>query len=81
MWEHNISVSGGNEKLNYYLSGNTVDQTGIFRQNPDKYKVYNFRSKISARIAPMPSKTAELLNEVRYTALPSGLMGTKLASA
>ena len=52
MWEHNISVSGGNEKLNYYLSGNTVDQTGIFRQNPDKYKVYNFRSKISAKITP-----------------------------
>lgn len=52
MWEHNISVSGGNDKLNYYLSGNTVDQTGIFRQNPDKYKVYNFRSKISAKITP-----------------------------
>lgn len=62
MWEHNISISGGNDKLSYFLSGNMVDQTGIFRQNPDKYKVYNIRSKIIAKL----SSHFTLSNNTKY---------------
>jgi len=61
-WSHNVSVSGGNDKVNYYMSGNVFDQEGVFRTNPDHYRVYNFRSKMSAQILP----NVRLTNNTKY---------------
>lgn len=36
--EHNISVTGGNEKLNYFVSGRFLSQDGIFKIYKDNYK-------------------------------------------
>lgn len=35
--EHNATVSGGNQKVKYYFSGNYLDQSGIFRHCDEKY--------------------------------------------
>ncbi len=43
---HTLSVSGGGDKLTYYLSGGLNRQTGVYRYNPDVYKRYNFRAKL-----------------------------------
>ena len=51
-WEHNISVSGGNKKVHYFLSGAYYDQKGVIRKNMDSFTKYNFRSKVSIEIAP-----------------------------
>ena len=51
-WEHNISVSGGNKKVHYFLSGAYYDQKGVIRKNTDSFTKYNFRSKVSIEIAP-----------------------------
>lgn len=48
--EHSVSVSGGNEKLNYYVSGNFMDQEGLLRYADDNYKRYTVNSKISGAI-------------------------------
>ncbi|WP_259329764.1 MULTISPECIES: TonB-dependent receptor [Phocaeicola] len=48
--EHSISVSGGNDKLNYYVSGNFMDQEGLLRYADDSYKRYTMNSKITAKI-------------------------------
>ncbi len=41
-----LSISGGTDKVSYYLSGGIQTQDGTFRVATDKYKRYNFRSRI-----------------------------------
>ena len=44
---HSVSLSGGNSKVKYMLSGNYYSEEGLFRQDPDRLQRINFRSKIS----------------------------------
>ena len=48
--EHNISVSGGSEKISYYASGRYLSQDGMFKVQQDNYKDYAFRAKFSAQM-------------------------------
>ena len=41
MQQHNVSLSGGNERNNYYASLGYKDQTGIFRYGNDSYSRLN----------------------------------------
>ncbi len=47
---HNISVSGSNDKISYYLSGRIYDYDGLFNFTPDTYLTMNMRSKVSAQV-------------------------------
>lgn len=47
---HNVSISGGSDKVKFLLSGNLYRQDGIFRTNTDVYRRTNLRSKVSAEI-------------------------------
>ena len=44
---HNISFTGGNDKVKYMLSGAYNMEKGVFRINPDTFQKFNFRSKVS----------------------------------
>ncbi len=48
--QHNISVSGGNKTVRYFLSGSFDRQEGMLKVIPDIYKKYNMRSKIDVNI-------------------------------
>lgn len=48
--EHNISISGGSEKINYYISGAILDQNGLIRHGKDKFNRYNFSGKVTADV-------------------------------
>lgn len=50
--EHNLSITGGNEKINYYISGRYLQQEGVFKIQPDKYDNYSFRTKVGAELTP-----------------------------
>ncbi|MET0634519.1 MAG: SusC/RagA family TonB-linked outer membrane protein [Chitinophagaceae bacterium] len=50
--DHNISVSGSNEKASFLISGRFYGQDGLFRYNSDDYKMYNFRAKGSIQALP-----------------------------
>jgi TonB-linked SusC/RagA family outer membrane protein len=50
--EHNLSISGGDDKINYYASGRIVEQDGIFKIYNDKYNDYSFRGKLDAKLKP-----------------------------
>lgn len=50
--EHNLSITGGSEKLNYYVSGRYLTQEGIFKIHPDIYDNLSFRARINAQITP-----------------------------
>ncbi|WP_211093060.1 SusC/RagA family TonB-linked outer membrane protein [Chitinophaga polysaccharea] len=41
----NFSIARGDDKLNYYLSGEYYKQDGMLRSNPDIYTRYNLRAK------------------------------------
>lgn len=43
--DHNLSISGGNEKSDFYISGRLYDFDGIYNYNPDVYQSYNLRAK------------------------------------
>lgn len=43
--DHNLTVSGGNDKSGFYLSGRYYDFGGIYNYDPDKYRSYNLRAK------------------------------------
>lgn len=55
--EHNVSITGGNSKTNYFVSGRFLSQDGIFNIYKDNYKNYSFRAKLNA----------QLYSFVRYT--------------
>ncbi|WP_288236989.1 SusC/RagA family TonB-linked outer membrane protein, partial [uncultured Alistipes sp.] len=50
--EHNLSLSGGTDKVTYYASGRIYQQYGMFNINKDKYTDYAFRTKVSAQMTP-----------------------------
>lgn len=51
MQQHNVSLSGGNEKNSYYASIGYKDQTGIFRYGNDSYSrlnaTFNYNTEIT----------------------------------
>lgn len=48
--EHNLSVSGGNEKTKYYISGAFLSQEGQMNFSDEKKKRYNISGKISSDV-------------------------------
>jgi TonB-linked SusC/RagA family outer membrane protein len=48
--QHNISISGGTEKADYYVNFGYTDQGSFFRTNSANYNRYNLRSNLNAQI-------------------------------
>lgn len=46
--EHNLSINGGTEKVQYYASLGYLDQNGLLRHGDDGLKRYNVTAKINA---------------------------------
>ena len=44
--QHNLSLSGGNNAMRYFLSGGMKFNDGLVKINGDKYKRYNLRGKM-----------------------------------
>ena len=49
---HNLNLSGGNDKVTYIINGNAKFQDGILRLNTDKYRSLGLRTKVAAQIKP-----------------------------
>lgn len=49
--EHNVSVNGGNDKVNYFASARFFDQDGIFNIYKDNYQNVSFRAKMNAKLS------------------------------
>ena len=48
--QHNITVNGGNEKVNYYFNLGYMQQDGVLRSNAMNYDRWNFRANIDTHI-------------------------------
>ena len=49
--EHNISVSGGSDKIDYYASANYLGQDGFMRYGTDTYDRFAATGKFNAKLA------------------------------
>ena len=49
--EHNLSISGGTEKMNYRVSGSFLNQNGLIKFGEDVFNRYTIDAKISAKLA------------------------------
>ena len=50
--EHNLSVSGGNENADYYVSGRYYGSQGVYKIGNENYKKYQLRAKGSLKVRP-----------------------------
>ena len=50
--EHNLSVSGGNEHADYYVSGRFYNMDGIYRVGNEDFKKYDLRAKGTLKVRP-----------------------------
>lgn len=48
--KYNLSVSGGNEEINYYVSGGFYNEQGLLKFGNESFKRYNIDAKISAKV-------------------------------
>ncbi len=65
--EHNVSITGGNDKTSYFISGRFLEQEGIFNIYNDKYTNYSFRAKLDAQIFPFLRYSGNFnFNQTKY---------------
>lgn len=48
--EHNLSMSGGSDKFNYFISGRYLNQNGLFRYSDDKYETFSLNGNFTMKI-------------------------------
>ena len=60
--KHSLSVSGGVETVDFYLSGDVLRQGGILEYDSDHFDQYNFRGKVNVDVRPW----LELRNNFMY---------------
>ena len=65
---HNLSVSGGGDRITYYISGGYNQQNGTLRFNPDIYDQYNLRTKLDVKATQWLSFSENAAyNRTQYT--------------
>ena len=62
--EQNVSLSGASGKTDFYVSGRSYRQSGLFRYNSDDYQMYNLRAKGSIQLYPW----LKIYNNADYSA-------------
>jgi TonB-linked SusC/RagA family outer membrane protein len=70
--KHNINVSGGNEKTQYYVAGGLVDQGGMYTYGYDSYKRYNFLTNFTSQITNWLSFNSSIKYAKSKTDYPLG---------
>ena len=58
---HNLAISGGTDKVNYYLSGGYSYDGGLLKMNADAVKKYNITGSITASVTPWLDVSAKML--------------------
>lgn len=70
--KHDISASGGSEKMSYRMSFGYVDNNGVMVTNRDNYKRYNGRAFISSQITKWLTAQLDMSFSKSDKTMPSG---------
>jgi len=77
--DHSFSITGGTDKVNFYLSSQYLGETGIVKLGGENFNRYNINAKIEGKIA----KWATVGYNLKYTRedydAPSYLNGQQIA--
>jgi TonB-linked SusC/RagA family outer membrane protein len=66
--DHSLSVSGGDDKLNYRISGRYFDQAGMYNIRQDNYSRYNLRISGGVKVTPwLEVKSNTELSSFKYS--------------
>ena len=57
---YNLSISGGSEKIKYYINYSRADQAGMLKSDAYNFSVNNFRSNVDAQITDAFSISGDL---------------------
>ncbi len=61
--DHNLTISGGTEKADFFVSGRLYDFGGMYDFHPDTYRSYNLRAKGSLQT----SDWLKITNNIEYS--------------
>ena len=73
--EHNLSVSGGNENADFYVSGRYYGSDGTYKIGNEKYQKYNLRAKGSLKIRPWMKLTNNMSVSMDQNYIPRSQNG------
>lgn len=59
---HSINLSGGNDKVNYMISGSYTQKDGFLRKNTEDHEVFTISTKVSAQL----TSWLKITNNVQY---------------
>ncbi|MAM19867.1 MAG: TonB-dependent receptor [Christiangramia sp.] len=60
--KHDLSVTGGSEKTNYYIGLGYLNQGGVYKTNPDKFERYNLNLSLSTEVTDWLEVRAKVLH-------------------
>ncbi len=72
---HNIDITGGSEKVNYNAGFGLISQTGVLKDNADKYNRYNFNLGLNADITDWLTGFAKVLYSTSDVSKPFSFNG------
>ena len=49
-WRNTVSIRGGSDKVNYFVSGDHLDQVGLFKSGHLNFKQYQLRSNLDIKV-------------------------------
>ena len=67
---HNVSIRGGNQQSQYYLSGNITNQDAIYRADTGDYNRYGFTGNFTTKITPALAVTFQSQINVTNQEMP-----------
>ncbi|WP_224994830.1 TonB-dependent receptor [Cesiribacter sp. SM1] len=67
----NLSVTGGNDDILYFVSFGAQDQDGHFKNNPTNYRQYNLRTNLDAKIFDNFTLSLNLAGQLEERMYPS----------
>ena len=71
-----LTVSGGSADVKYYVSLGTLNEDGVYKNSGTKYKQYNFRSNLDAKITDYFSLGVDLSGRQERRTYPTRSAGT-----
>lgn len=74
--KHDVSVTGGSDKVAYNLGAGYTDQTGVLKVNPDMFSRYNVTLNLTADVAKWFTSRAKVLISNTTVTEPFSFGGT-----
>lgn len=76
IWDTSVSVSGGNERSNFYLSGSYFDQAGVVPETGYKKTTFRFNGEQKWKMFTFSANTSYSESRTKKTLTTGGLYGS-----